>query len=607
MINNRIEDFSQQNDLFCKYCGGRIKADSQFCPSCGHPVMAQSAKTFCFRCGGELDDSEMFCHHCGAPTTQNRDAQAINNITQYNDSLVKKKAPKIAKIKNNSVFASLAWIATAGIAGLASCMLAENLSYGGFSSIGIIFELAVAVLFVVSTVTGIFLWKNDKKTRVIPVIAFIIGKLPVCLLFLKGIFGPDILFALSFIITDVVALLFATGVIKTKKTILSLTILSVVVTIVLPMVFARSLVAALIMLGGAIPSLLLSFSFTSGEEKPTTKKKTILKNCICMAIAFLLVLGGTGIGLHLSWVYVGDMSNMKIEDAQEDCERLYLQIKYKYDSKVEKGLVISQSIEKKTFVHPGNDIILTVSKGEGVAVPKVANLTVAKAKAKLKKVGLTAKVKYAYNAKVAKGRVIKASAKRVDEGAAVTLIVSKGKDTRIKVPDVLYLSEYAAKTKLQNKGFKVSVTYVYESCDAYEGNSKVIFQSLTGKQEKGSIVRIQVTKPSLDITNVNFDINSAGGVDVNISFRNTSPKTIKYITFTTRFKNAVGDDVYCEIRSTSSMNLEYTGPLYSGGSDYASWDAVIYNWNCDRIYFDEINVEFMDGTTHSMTYNGYWY
>jgi hypothetical protein len=114
-------------------------------------------------------------------------------------------------------------------------------------------------------------------------------------------------------------------------------------------------------------------------------------------------------------------------------------------------------------------------------------------------------------------------------------------------------------------------------------------------------------KPSISITQVNFDHNSVGGVDINISFKNLSNKTIKYVTFTARFKNSVGDNVYCDIRRTSTMDLEYTGPLYSGRSDRTYWDAVIYAWTCKRIYFDEIEVTFMDGTTHSMTYNGYWY
>lgn len=148
---------------------------------------------------------------------------------------------------------------------------------------------------------------------------------------------------------------------------------------------------------------------------------------------------------------------------------------------------------------------------------------------------------------------------------------------------------------------------MYQTCDCYENNTQVKSQSLTGKQNPGSTVTIRVAKPSISITRVNFDHNYVGGVDINISFKNLSKKSIKYITFTARFKNSVGDNVYCDIRNSSTRNLEYTGPLNSGRSDTAYWDAVIYNWNCSQIHFDEIEVTFMDGTTHTMTYNGYWY
>ena len=64
--------------------------------------------------------------------------------------------------------------------------------------------------------------------------------------------------------------------------------------------------------------------------------------------------------------------------------------------------------------------------------------------------------------------------------------------------------------------------------------------------------------------------------------------------------------MYCSIRSTSTRNLEYTGPLSSGNSETVYWDAVIYNWKCSQIHFDEIEVTFMDGTTQEMAYYGYW-
>ena len=72
------------------------------------------------------------------------------------------------------------------------------------------------------------------------------------------------------------------------------------------------------------------------------------------------------------------------------------------------------------------------SKGAGKAcvVPKLRGLKLAAAKRKLSKARCSANVRYAKNRKLARGRVIKASAKpgkRLKSGARVTLIVSRGR------------------------------------------------------------------------------------------------------------------------------------------------------------------------------------
>lgn len=91
--------------------------------------------------------------------------------------------------------------------------------------------------------------------------------------------------------------------------------------------------------------------------------------------------------------------------------------------------------------------------------------------------------------------------------------------------------------------------------------------------------------------------NSVGGCDLSISFRNVSPKTIKYISFGVDFYNAVGDIVPCEIRGYG-FYAKVTGPidnLYSGYT--ATWDCPIYNWSARSAKIDYIYIEYMDGTT----------
>lgn len=68
-------------------------------------------------------------------------------------------------------------------------------------------------------------------------------------------------------------------------------------------------------------------------------------------------------------------------------------------------------------------------------------------------------------------------------------------------------------------------------------------------------------KSSIKILCFPAKINSVGGVEPSIYWRNDSGKTIKYITFTVVPYNAVGDQVSCSITGRSTMDLEITGPI----------------------------------------------
>lgn len=591
----------------CNQCGAKVKADAQFCSACGRPMNIAATKKFCARCGTELSDEEMFCHNCGSPTSQSRDVEVMNNIAAYNNSIGKlKKTASIVNIKDNSVFSFITWILTAVFTGLLTAGLTSEIAYTVNFNAMITAEMIFFVLgllgFTVTTISGILFWKNDKKLRLMPVIASLIATVCCTISFEPKLMCIELLVAA--LVMHVVAILFAVKVIKTRTWLLTTSIIAIVFSLALPIIIGSDNVLPFVL---SLPMFLLTFSFTKKELQEIPKKKQVLRRLIALLLSVLLLLGGIGFGLYQSWVYVGDISNMNVDKAKNKYSRLDIQTTYEYSDTVEKDLVIKQDIEKGSFVHPDKKITLTVSKGAGVKVPEVANLTLSDAKKKLEDLGLKVSTTYDYSSSVAKDKVVKASSYHVDEGSTVTLTISKGPDTRVNVPDVEYLTESEARKKLQNAGFKVNVEYIYQTCDAYKNTSSVKSQSLTGKQNPGSTVTIRVAKPSISITQVNFEHNSVGGVDINISFKNLSNKTIKYVTFTTRFKNSVGDNVYCDIRRTSTMDLEYTGPLYSGRSDRAYWDAVIYAWTCKQIHFDEIEVTFMDGTTHSMTYNGYWY
>ncbi len=109
------------------------------------------------------------------------------------------------------------------------------------------------------------------------------------------------------------------------------------------------------------------------------------------------------------------------------------------------------------------------------------------------------------------------------------------------------------------------------------------------------------------------EINSAGGVDVKIAWKNCSDKSIKYITFIVEPYNAVGDKVWCEITGDSSKRLRVTGPIDPGhDADYFYdewlggmwfgdyWDAVWYNNTVKTLKFTGIEIEYMNGTKENI-------
>ena len=88
---------------------------------------------------------------------------------------------------------------------------------------------------------------------------------------------------------------------------------------------------------------------------------------------------------------------------------------------------------------------------------------------------------------------------------------------------------------------------------------------------------------------------------LDIAGYNNTNKRIKYITYTVRFKNAVGDIVYCDITGDSSFRLKETGPIeaYSSSGENAYWEYVIWDNNADYATVTNVYIEYMDGTTKS--------
>lgn len=101
-----------------------------------------------------------------------------------------------------------------------------------------------------------------------------------------------------------------------------------------------------------------------------------------------------------------------------------------------------------------------------------------------------------------------------------------------------------------------------------------------------------------------FNVNSAGGIELTFRAKNNSGKEIKYIRFYVDLYNAVNDKIEDEIKDTSSVNVEITGPIASGKS--ANYKDIIgYNDNCAKVSISEVTLVYSDGTSQTGHYG--WY
>jgi len=102
--------------------------------------------------------------------------------------------------------------------------------------------------------------------------------------------------------------------------------------------------------------------------------------------------------------------------------------------------------------------------------------------------------------------------------------------------------------------------------------------------------------------------NSADGIFLHWAAKNVTNKTIKYLTITFEFYNAVGDLTKEEISSKTSKTMKLTGPIEPQEAFYIA-DIVGYSVDCQSIKITDIKVDYMDGTSSNIYY-GYkteWY
>lgn len=202
------------------------------------------------------------------------------------------------------------------------------------------------------------------------------------------------------------------------------------------------------------------------------------------------------------------------------------------DATVEKGYVISQSVDDGTAITKDTAITIVISSGkEMTSVPNVVNYEDSQATTLLEEAGLKVTHGYAYDDNVEKDHVISSdpvAGTEVEEGSTVKIIISNGKEQKkVVVPKLEGMSEANAAAKLTELNLVGAPTYEY-SDTVKEG--QVISQDpvVNTEVDEQSTVSYVVSKGqekvtysvafSGSLTNTEFDFDTFGKVNVSISY-----------------------------------------------------------------------------------------
>ncbi len=306
-----------------------------------------------------------------------------------------------------------------------------------------------------------------------------------------------------------------------------------------------------------------------------------------------------------------DLVGKNIQDVNEQIKDMPIEKVYQYTDNIEKDIIVETSVDTGGKFNDSSSATITVSSGLYQKVPDVKGMDIEEAKSTLKSIGLSYEVNEDYF-DAEQGTVYKYTPDKYGDkdNTAITLIVSKGPGIEVPILTGLPLNE--AKEKLSLAGLGLNAVYTYDNLTTDPAD--VVLNQVKGQDIEGRVgepcdVTVTVNNPAIKVTFVDFYPNYVGGIDTYINFENISDKVIAYVTFNVKYYDRMGYPANCSIRNTSSMNLEYTGPLNPGASSGKQyWDAVVYNSSVAALMLKSATITFTDNTKQVLTYEGsYWY
>lgn len=209
-----------------------------------------------------------------------------------------------------------------------------------------------------------------------------------------------------------------------------------------------------------------------------------------------------------------------LNEAKEELKKVGLGCKvagYEESTKYAENQVMATMQEDGTRILEGDKILLnttiylTVSAGaNGVPVPDVLGLSEAEATATLKKEGFTVTKSDAYSEEYAKGTVMEQLPEKdsiVPLESEITIVISKGNsNVAVRVPEVLHMTEEAARSTLEAAGLVVNS--VEEAYSSEYAAGEICYQSYqTGTMvDEGTLIDLKKSVGQ-EVTTYNCNIN----------------------------------------------------------------------------------------------------
>jgi serine/threonine-protein kinase len=219
------------------------------------------------------------------------------------------------------------------------------------------------------------------------------------------------------------------------------------------------------------------------------------------------------------------------------------------DANVEKGYVISQSIDQDTMITKDAKITVVVSAGkEMTTVPDVLGYEDSQAVTTIEQAGLTVTHGYEYSDTVEKDHVISIEPEagtEVEEGSTVKIVISNGKEEKkVPVPEIEGKTKDEATQLLEESNLTGAESYDYS--DTVPEGSVISQNPVAGTElDEGSTVEYVISQGakvvtysvaySGSISNIEFDFETFGDVNVSITY------TIDQTTYTL-YNGSVGED-----------------------------------------------------------------